>query len=107
MLKRQHNDQQEKTTQWPTRKDNTMTNKKRQHNDLTRKDNTMTNKKRQHNDQQEMTTQWPTRKDAETNNDLQNITQKTNDRALRTSLRSVGELKYSGKMWQIERNDAQ
>ena len=34
-----------------------MTNKKRQHNDLTRKDNTMTNKKRQHNDQQEMTTQ--------------------------------------------------
>ena len=33
MLKRQHNDQQEKTTQWPTRKDNTMTNKKRQHND--------------------------------------------------------------------------
>ena len=31
--KRQHNDQQEKTTQWPTRKDNTMANKKRQHND--------------------------------------------------------------------------
>ena len=53
----------EKTTQWPTRKDDTMTNKKRQHNDQqekttqwpTRKDNTMTNKKRQHNDQQEKT----------------------------------------------------
>jgi hypothetical protein len=44
---------------------------------------------------------------SEANNDLQNITQKTNERALRTSLRSVGELKCSGKMWQIERNDAQ
>jgi hypothetical protein len=60
---RQHNGQEEQTTQWPRRTDNTMA-----------KNN------RQHNGQEEQTTQWPRRTDntmakrkGQTNNDLQNM----------------------------------
>ena len=47
-------------------------------------------------------TQWPNikkKKDKRTNNDLQNTTQKTKDRATRTPLKTGGELMmWSGKV---------
>jgi hypothetical protein len=45
-------------------------------------------KDRQHNGQK--------KKDERTNNDLQNITQKTKDRVTRTPLKTGGELRFSG-----------
>ena len=74
---RQHNGQktEEQTTQWPKEKDrrtdNTMTKRKRQEN-------------RQHNGQK--------KKDQRTNNDLQNIILKTEDRVTRTLLKTGGKL---------------
>ena len=42
------------------------------------------------------TTQWP--KDKWTNNDLQNITHKTKYRAIRTLLKTGGDLRIPGKV---------
>ena len=83
MAKRQKNRQlngqktEEQTTQWPKdrRTDNTMA--KRQKN-------------WQHNGQK--------KKDKRTNNDLQDIAQETKDRAIRTPLKSRGELMCSGRV---------
>jgi hypothetical protein len=43
-------------------------------------------------------TQWPTEKDKSTNNDIQNIKQKTKDRATRTPLNAGSELRCSGRL---------
>ena len=42
------------------------------------------------------TIQWP--KDKRTNNNLQNITQKTKDKVTRTPLKTWGELRCSGRV---------
>jgi hypothetical protein len=44
------------------------------------------------------TTQWPKEKDKSTSNDIQNIKQKTKDRATRTPLNAGGELRCSGRL---------
>ena len=104
---RQYNDQKKgQIIQWPKerRTDNTMTKRKdRQYNDQKkegqtiqwrkeRTDNTMTKRKkdRQYNDLK--------KKEKLTDNDLQNITQKTTARTMRTTLKSGGELRCSGSV---------
>ena len=85
---RQHNGQKKKEII------NIRTAKKdRQHNGQKKKEviNIRTAKKnRQHNGQK--------KKDDMTNIDLQNTTQKTKDRVLRTSLKTWGELRCSGRV---------
>jgi len=44
------------------------------------------------------TTQWQKKKNKRTNYDLQNITQKTKDRATRTPLKTEVERRYSGRV---------
>ena len=73
---RQYNGQEGETIQWSRRRDNTMVKKERQYNDQgetiqwsRRRDNTMVKKERQYNGQK--------KKDIKTNNDLPNITHKT------------------------------
>ena len=73
---RQHNGQKKKDMQHNGQK-----KKDRQHNGQKKKD-------RQHNGQK--------KKDKRINNDLQNITYKTKDRATRTPLKSGDELMCSG-----------
>ena len=96
---RQYNDQkkEKQTIQWPKKRrtDNSMIKKKEGQTIQWRKertDTTMTKRKkdRQYNDLK--------KKEKLTDNDLQNITQKTTARTMRTTLKSGGELRCSGSV---------